>query len=461
MALGPSSDFVNDFLNDYLEQQGYWRQLAKTTHQICQRGLDIQGITASTSFRGKSSESLAEKLKRFSVRRDGYKTKTQIYDDIPDLAGVRIALYIPSQKSIVDNIIKESFDFVKVVDHPEENDKERGRAATGSLQGTHKQVFSGYSARHYHVQLRQADVAGHSISYTRGHVIEIQVISVLQHTWAEVEHNIRYKTLAGSPSQEEHLILDCFMGLVQSGDMLLNQLHDKYIVRTTADHKCFANEFDLATFLFTWIPRNPDKRDVRIGPVEALLKLLKIHKLDNPGHLKVELNNMHFYREHHPQVESTKAKFQPFELGISIFIMDHILSTKEESASGAKEARENHGEYGYKIRVMMSTIMWLDEFFPPVLGWEVNFSNSGKNQEQGESLKWFVSTHRLMKILRDGASPCQDEEAMLNTLWEWFEGHGDEVVRFILKLAKMGVLKELPGEYHQFKRVCSSVKYLL
>jgi hypothetical protein len=297
MALGPLSDFENDFLNDYTERQGYWSQLAKTTHKICQRGLDIQGIRANTSFRGKSSESLAEKLKRFSVRRDGYK--------------------------------------------------------------------------------------------------------------------------------------------------------------------CFTDEFDLATFLFTWISRNPDKRDVHIGPVEALLKLLKIYKLDDPGHLKVELNKMHFHREHHPQVESTKAKFQPFELGISIYIMDHILSTKEESASAAKEARENYGEYGYKIRVMMSTIMWLDEFFLPVLKWEEKFSNYGKNQDQGESLKWFVSTYRLMKILRDGASPCQDEEVMLNTLWEWFGRHGEEVVRFVLKLAKMGVLKELPHEYHQFKRVCSSVKYLL
>jgi len=189
---------------------------------------------------------------------------------------------------------------------------------------------------------------------------------------------------------------------------------------------------------------------------------LRIYKLDNPVNLRVELEMMHFQREQDPRVKSMEAKFQPFELGISIHIMDHILLTKGESASAAKEAKERYGEYGYKIRVMVSVIMWLDEFFLPVLRWEEKFSNHWKNQEQEESLSWLVNENpRLTKILRDGANPSQLEMNTLDSLWGWFEGHGEEVVQFILKLAKMGVLKDLPNELFLFNRLCSSVKYLL
>jgi ppGpp synthetase/RelA/SpoT-type nucleotidyltranferase len=463
MAFDSSSDIVNTFLKEYPIQQRYWKDLAGTTHDICQRSLNIQGIGAVTTFREKSHDSSKEKVERFSVRRGGYKTKEEIYDDIPDFAGVRIALFIPSQKDIVGNIINESFEKVKVVNHPGENDKQRGRAATGSLQREYKSVFSGYSATHYHVQLRKADVAKYAINYIPGHVIEIQVVSAFHNAWAEVEHDIRYKALAGSPSQEEHVILDCLRGLVQSGDLLLNQLHDKYMSRKTAANDGFTNEFALATFLFGWISRTPDKRDVNIGPVEPLLKLLKIFKLNNPVDLQVELENMDFRKGSNPQTKSTEERFQPFELGVSIHIMDHILLTKGESisaASAAKEAKERYGEYGYKIRVMMSVIMWLDEFFLPVLRWEEKFSNHSRNHEQEESLSWFIRTVRLTKILRDGANPSPKEETMLNDLWGWFEGHGEEVVQFVLKLAKMGILKDPPNEMFQFKRVCSSVKFL-
>jgi ppGpp synthetase/RelA/SpoT-type nucleotidyltranferase len=237
MALDSLPDVVKAFLREFPRERLYWNQLAKITHDICQKRLDIQGIEAITTFRVKSHGSLKEKVGLYSVRRGGYKIKEEIYGDIPDFAGVRIALYIPSHKDLVDTIIKESFDVVRVVNHTRQSKKPRGRTAIKPFQGEYQSIFPGYSTRHYHVQLQQADVAEHDIGYTPGDTIEIQVVSAFQNVWVDIEHNIRYKTLGGSLTPEEHIILDCLHGLVQSGDILLNQLHNKYILRTTDEYR--------------------------------------------------------------------------------------------------------------------------------------------------------------------------------------------------------------------------------
>ena len=47
--------------------------------------------------------------------------------------------------------------------------------------------------------------------------IEIQVASVLMHAWSEVEHDLVYKPLQGTLSDEELAILDELNGLVLAG----------------------------------------------------------------------------------------------------------------------------------------------------------------------------------------------------------------------------------------------------
>lgn len=52
--------------------------------------------------------------------------------------------------------------------------------------------------------------------------LEIQVASVLMHAWSEVEHDLVYKPLQGTLSDEELSILDELNGLVLSGEIALN-----------------------------------------------------------------------------------------------------------------------------------------------------------------------------------------------------------------------------------------------
>ena len=72
--------------------------------------------------------------------------------------------------------------------------------------------FAGYEAKHARVRLKkeQAERPWKLEDWKEYHVVEIQVVSVLGHAWAEVEHEIIYK-INGSfdtAPQDEMVLLD-------------------------------------------------------------------------------------------------------------------------------------------------------------------------------------------------------------------------------------------------------------
>ncbi|KAK7432108.1 hypothetical protein QQZ08_001398 [Neonectria magnoliae] len=79
--------------------------------------------------------------------------------------------------------------------------------------------FAGYRATHLRVELGSKDPSI-DIQYTTT-MIEIQVASLLMHAWSEVNHDLAYKTLNGTPSDGELRILDGINGLVCTGEVLL------------------------------------------------------------------------------------------------------------------------------------------------------------------------------------------------------------------------------------------------
>src|SRR2546429_565876 len=97
--------------------------------------------------------------------------------------------------------------------------------------GTYVERFPGYVARHYCVRLRPEHVGKDD---DRSYVVEIQVVSVLVHAWAEVEHDILYKKKFRKASVHEKRILDCLNGLLRTGEGLLEQLHEVYLARVTS-----------------------------------------------------------------------------------------------------------------------------------------------------------------------------------------------------------------------------------
>lgn len=70
--------------------------------------LEQSGIRAIVTHRTKRPDRLRTKLQN-RKKKTKYKIFDDIYDDLVDLAGVRIALYFPDDKSEVDKIINANF----------------------------------------------------------------------------------------------------------------------------------------------------------------------------------------------------------------------------------------------------------------------------------------------------------------------------------------------------------------
>jgi ppGpp synthetase/RelA/SpoT-type nucleotidyltranferase len=130
--------------------------------------------------RAKSVTRLEIKVRQRSTVKN-YQSVDDIFADIVDLAGARVALYFPGERGQVDVLIKSLFN---VIGMPKE-------FPDGS-KAPYEKRFSGYRASHYRVQLKESALSDAQKRYAEARV-EIQVASVLMHAWAEVEHDLVYK----------------------------------------------------------------------------------------------------------------------------------------------------------------------------------------------------------------------------------------------------------------------------
>src|SRR5690606_20157049 len=145
-----------------------------------------------------------------------------VYDDIVDLSGVRVSLYFPSERELLDEIINEIFEVNLKKDFPNEAHKPK-----------YEKRFSGYWASHYRVKLKDELLT----KRYKDDTTEIQVASVLMHAWSEVEHDLVYKPFSGDLSKEELAILDEINGLVLSGEIALERLQSAMALRTSQSSK--------------------------------------------------------------------------------------------------------------------------------------------------------------------------------------------------------------------------------
>ncbi|WP_433724555.1 GTP pyrophosphokinase [Nocardia sp. CA-129566] len=134
----------------------------------------------SLGYRVKGRDSAGRKLARGGAKYAGYL-------DLTDLLGIRIITYFSDD---VDNVAAA---LVPEFDIDEENSVDK-RAALG--------VDSfGYLSLHYIARLNS--VRSQLVEYRRfnGRKFEIQIRSILQHAWAEIEHDLGYKANRALPDE--------------------------------------------------------------------------------------------------------------------------------------------------------------------------------------------------------------------------------------------------------------------
>jgi ppGpp synthetase/RelA/SpoT-type nucleotidyltranferase len=138
--------------------------------------LDEAGINyLSVSGRTKSIASFAEKATRTV---DGVRLYTDPLREIGDQLGVRVITYVRDDVDAVADLLGDQ---VVVND---DRDLGRETASEGRF---------GYASRHLQIALDAARESQPAYAHLRGRNVQVQIRTVLQHAWAEFEHDIRYK----------------------------------------------------------------------------------------------------------------------------------------------------------------------------------------------------------------------------------------------------------------------------
>jgi len=246
-------ELIDEFLEQYNKQYDFYSELARIGYNKLESELSKRGIKAIVSYRAKRTDRLRDKLIKRNTKKK-YKTLKDIYEDIVDLAGVRVALYFPADREIVDEIVKEIFDVVKPKIFPEKSQEPK-----------YTKRFSGYWATHYRVEIKKNEKEFKRYQNT---IFEIQVASVLMHAWAEVEHDLAYKPNSGTLSEEEIAILDEINGLVLSGEIALERLQ-KAITKRTKENKSIKDKYELTNFITNSLSKNYLNK-LKLGDNKAL-----------------------------------------------------------------------------------------------------------------------------------------------------------------------------------------------
>lgn len=248
----------------YTEKQRFYDQLAFKLED------DIVNILEAKNLEYYDVESRVKTIESFTNKIDRFPTID--YKKIQDLAGVRIIAYVKSDVSKIEKIIEENFLVNK--------NRSKNKA---ELLGTDK---VGYQS--IHCISKYPPIRTQLTEYVQFENIEfeIQIRTILQHAWAEIEHDRNYK-FSGILPKEIQRELNLLAGSLELTDNQFQQISimvDEY----KKDVSSRTKKGDLI------IPINSTSLkqylDDKYGDIDGLEK--NFHKDDLSDHLILELKAM-------------------------------------------------------------------------------------------------------------------------------------------------------------------------
>lgn len=269
-------DLINQFIENYKKKINFYETAGRIAAEMLEDALRSSGIRAMVTSRAKSPSRLKIKVTQRNEKRETpYKNMSEIYADIADLSGVRVSLYFPGDRAKADRVINNLFTVAETKKFPVQ-----------SKQPSYNKRFSGYWATHYRASMKKELLEKKQLKYASVR-LEIQVASVLMHAWSEVEHDLVYKPMQGTLSDEELAILDELNGLVLAGEIALERLQAAGNARLQSKNAAFGSQYDLAAYLYDYLSTRYKRFDIepKMGNVEQLLRLMNRLKLDSAKEL--------------------------------------------------------------------------------------------------------------------------------------------------------------------------------
>ncbi|WP_311355621.1 GTP pyrophosphokinase [Corynebacterium riegelii] len=164
------------------------------------------GITFDrVDVRVKTWPSLKEKARKKNDK--GEFVYPDPWNDIKDIIGARVTVLHSTEIPAVQRLLADQFEVLRSVNKAEET-----------------RVSGGFGYGSHHLQVRVTEASEGLEDYI-GTVFEVQIRTVLQHAWAEFEHDIRYKRAAEArtdPQVDRAFTLAA--GLIELADQQFDQI---------------------------------------------------------------------------------------------------------------------------------------------------------------------------------------------------------------------------------------------
>jgi putative GTP pyrophosphokinase len=176
---------IKSILKDYDSNKVLFNDCESKLLFILKECLHSEGVLVhNISVRVKERDRLEEKIIRKNFK---YKS----IEEITDVVGARIVTMFSSDVDRVANIVEKEFE----IDRENSVDKRKYQDPSSF----------GYISLHYVVKLDKRRKAIPEYSKISSCPFEIQIRSILQHSWAEIEHELGYKNSIEVP---KHLLRD-------------------------------------------------------------------------------------------------------------------------------------------------------------------------------------------------------------------------------------------------------------
>jgi putative GTP pyrophosphokinase len=171
-----------DFDNEYDRLTAPLEAFGEAAGVLLETFLEHDHIRFHTvDYRVKSKDSAERKLARKTAEEGSPRSVATL----TDLLGIRVITYFRDEVDAVARVIEREF----IID-PENSVDKRGVLDADRF---------GYLSLHYVAELSPGRLRLPDYPEFRGIKFEIQIRSILQHAWAEIEHDLGYKTEAAVP----------------------------------------------------------------------------------------------------------------------------------------------------------------------------------------------------------------------------------------------------------------------
>ena len=293
------------------------------TEAIESRGLKINEIQS----RAKDEKSFGKKAATPSEQNPDEPKYKNPLSDITDLAGVRVITFFPRTVDEISQLIQEEFVVIEQVDHTASAEREERL---------------GYLSVHYVVRLGANRSNLSEYKKFVGLTAEIQVRTVLQHAWAEIEHDIRYKSASTIPRAISRRFM-ALAGLLEIADREFEAIQtEDDSLRANARTLIFEGKLSEVELTADALHSYLDKRlgpDDRISDFtyDWMTKLLRGMGFQNLGQVDECIAGLDDDRLSRIALGSRSGQVSRFEVLLALSTGDYFLQMHPWTVGGAGE----------------------------------------------------------------------------------------------------------------------------